>query len=142
LKPATLLACSALFLDLANAPARAVTEIDAARVKDIAAGLPPKPAGFGRPIIDRAAWAKLAQIPAFASAVPQAEKLTRKPLPALPDDLYLDFSKTGNRSRCERVLKERSNRIVTFTLAECLENHGRFLSPLAETIAAICTEKT
>jgi hypothetical protein len=142
LKPATLLACSALFLGLANAPAWAATDIDAARVKEIAAALPLKPAGFGRPITDRAAWAKLVQTPAFASVVPQAQKLSRKPVPALPDDLYLEFSKTGNRSHCERVLKERSSRIVNFTLAECLENHGRFLSPLAETIAAICAEKT
>ena len=63
-------------------------------------------------------------------------------MPALPDDLYLDFSKTGNRSRCERVLKERSNRIVNFTLAECLENRGHFVRPLTETIEALCAEKS
>ena len=72
---------------------------------------------------------------------PRREKLSRKPVPALPDALYLDFSKTGNRTRCERVLRERSNRIVTFTLAECLENRGRFVGPLTETIEAICAEK-
>jgi hypothetical protein len=141
LKPAALLAVGALFFSLAAAPAPAATEIDAARVKEIAADLPPKPAGFGRPITDRAAWAKLAQNPAFASVVPQAQKLSRKPVPTLPDDLYLDFSKTGNRTRCERVLKERSNGIVNFTLAECLENRGRFVRPLTETIEAICAEK-
>ena len=142
LKPATLLACGALFLGLATGPVPAATEIETARVKEIAAELSPKSAGFGRPITDRAAWAKLAQTPAFASVVPQAQKLSRKPVPALPDDLYLDFSKTGNRTRCERVLKERSSRLVTFTLAECLENRGRFMRPLTETIAAICAEKT
>ena len=127
-KPATLLACGALFLGLAAGTAPAATEIEAARVKAIAAELLPKPAGFGQPITERAAWAKLAQTPAFASVVPQAEKLSRKPVPALPDNLYLDFSKTGNRTRCERVLKDRSSRLVTFTLAECLENRGRFVS--------------
>ena len=142
LKPAILLACGALFLGLVSTPAPAATEIEAARVKEIAAELPPKPAGFGRPITDRAAWAKLAQTPAFASVVPQAQKLSRKPVPALPDDLYLDFSKTGNRSRCERVLKERSNRVVNFTLAECLENRGHFVRPLTETIEALCAEKS
>jgi hypothetical protein len=142
LKPATLLACGTLLLGLATSPAPAAAEIDAARVQEIAGELPSKPAGFGRPITDRAAWAKLARNPAFTSVVPQAQTLSRKPVPALPDDLYLDFSKTGNRARCERVLKERSSRIVEFTLAECLENRGRFVSPLTETVAAICAEKT
>jgi len=140
LKPATLLAFGALFLGLAIASA--ATDIEAARVKEIAGALPPKPAGFGRPITDRAAWAKLAQAPAFASVVPEAQELSRKPVPPLPDDLYLDFSKTGNRTRCERVLRERSKRILTFALAECLEHRGRFVRPLTETIAAICAERT
>ena len=129
-------------LCLTTAPAPAATEIEAARVKEIAAELPPKPAGFGRPITDRAAWGKIAQAPAFASVVPQARKLSREPVPALPDELYLDFSKTGNRSRCERVLKGRQSRIVSFTLAECLEDRGRFLSPLTKAIEALCAEKT
>ena len=129
-------------LCLTTAPAPAATEIEAARVKEIAAELPPKPAGVGRPITDRAAWGKIAQAPAFASVVPQARKLSREPVPALPDELYLDFSKTGNRSRCERVLKGRQSRIVSFTLAECLEDRGRFLSPLTKTIEALCAEKT
>jgi hypothetical protein len=140
LKPALLVALGTLFFSLATAPAG--TDIDAARVKEIAAELPPKPTGFGRPITDRAAWAKLAQSPAFTSVVPQAQKLLRQPVPALPDELYLDYAKTGNRVRCERVLSERSNRILTFTLAECLENQGRFVRPLAESIAALCAEKS
>jgi Heparinase II/III-like protein len=141
LKPAILLIFGALFLGLVAGPAPAATDIEAARVKEIAAELPPKPAGFGRPITDRAVWAKLAQTPVFASVVPEAQKLSRKPVPALPDDLYLDFSKTGNRIRCQSVLHERSNRIVTFTLAECLENRGRFVRPLTETVEALCAEK-
>jgi len=41
LKPAILLACGALFLGLATTPAPAATEIEAARVKEIAAALAP-----------------------------------------------------------------------------------------------------
>ena len=59
LKPVTVLACGALILAFATARAPAATEIETARVKDIAAELPPTPAGFGRPITDCAAWAKL-----------------------------------------------------------------------------------
>ena len=127
---------------LATAPAPAATEIDAARVKEIAGFLPAKPAGFGRPITDRAAWERIARESAFASVVSEARDLSMKPVPALPDELYLDFSKTGNRKRCEAVLHARQGRIVQFTLAECLENRGRFWGALTNSLAALCAEKT
>ena len=121
--------------------ARAEMKIDAARVKEIGAELPPRPAGFGETVTNRAAWDELAEDPKFKSVIKSAEALAKRPMPDLPDDLYLDFSKTGNRVRCEKVLAARSDRMVTFTLAECLENKGRFLQPLAETIQSICAEK-
>jgi hypothetical protein len=65
-----------------------------------------------------------------------------KPVPALPDELYLDFSKTGNRKRCEAVLRERQQRVAQFTLAECLENRGRFLGALTNSLGALCAERT
>lgn len=116
--------------------------ISAAEVKEIAAWLPPKPAGVGRPVADRAAWDRLAQVPGFATQIGEAEALAGKAVPALPDDLYLDYSRTGNRDRCQRVQSARTGRVTTFTLAECLENRGRFLRPLRETIEAICQERS
>jgi len=139
-KLATVLVLGTLLLGLANSPA--ATDLEAARVKEIAAELPLKPAGFGRPVTDRAAWAQLARNPAFASVVSEAGERSHKPVPALTDELYQDYSKTGNRTGCERVLGERSKRVVSFTVAECLENRGRFVRPLTETITAICAEKT
>jgi len=120
----------------------AVKGSQAERVKAVAAMLPEKPAGFGRPISDRAAWEALAKAPAFGSTVARAAALLSKPLPEQPDDLYLDFSRTGNRSRWQRVAGERRGRIAEFVLAECFENKGRFIKPLEETIAAVCAERT
>jgi hypothetical protein len=137
-------ACAAgafVLVGLASA-APVVPNIEPARVNEIATLLPPKPEGLGRPIIDRAAWEKLAATTAFASVVPNAEKLAREPVPDLPDDLYLDYSRTGNRDRCQRVQSTRSARVTTFTLAECFEHRGRFVKPLADTIEAICRERT
>ena len=54
LKPGTCVALAALVLWLGTARAPAATEIDAVRVKGIVGFLPAKPAGFGRPITDRA----------------------------------------------------------------------------------------
>lgn len=116
--------------------------VDPARVKEIASWLPAQATGLGRPITDRAAWEKLAKLPAFASVIARAQTMAKEPVPVLTDELFLDFSKTGNRDRCQRVLFARSARVVTLTLAECLENRGRFLEPLTETLAALCREKT
>jgi hypothetical protein len=135
-------ALAALILWFAAAPAPAASEIEAARVKEFASLLSPKPAAFGRPITDRAAWDKLAQLPAFRLTVSNAQTLARQAVSALTDELYLDFSRTGNRDRCQKVLGVRDGRIATLALAECLENRGRFVGPLAETIDAICKERT
>ena len=84
-KSLTIVVICALFLGLATAPAE--MDLETNRVQQNAAQLLSKPAGFGRPISDRGAWARLAQTPAFASVVPQAKKQSLKPVPALPDDL-------------------------------------------------------
>ena len=116
--------------------------LEPARVKEIAAWLPAQPAGVGRPITDRAAWEKLAAQKSFAPVVPAAERLAKSETPPLPDDLFLDYSRTGNRDRGQKVLSQRGERLETFTLAECLENRGRFLPSLTNVIAVLCAERT
>jgi len=98
--------------------------------------------GVGQPLTNRAAWDKLVKAPAFASVLANAQALAGEPVPALPDELYLDYSKTGNRDSCQRVMSARGNRLVTFTLAEALDNKGRFIQPLTETIEALCQERS
>ena len=73
--------------------------LDANRIGDIAQWLPEKPQGVGPTIEDRAAWKRVSESPHFAKTVEAAEKLREKPVPELPDDLFLDFSCTGNRLR-------------------------------------------
>ena len=116
--------------------------IDPARVKDIAALLPPQAMGLGRPITDRAAWSRLATNAGFAGVVAQAEKLIGQPVPALTDDLFLDFSRTGNRDRGQAVIFKRLEMGKLFVLAECLENRGRFIGPFTNLLAAICADRT
>jgi len=120
----------------------ASANLEPARVKEIAAWQPAQPAGVGRPITNRAAWEKLAGQTAFASVVPTAERLAKTDTPPIPDELFLDYSHTGNRDRCQKVLSQRAERLEMFTLAECFENHGRFLPPLTNVIAALGAERT
>ncbi|HOV67354.1 MAG TPA: FAD-binding protein, partial [Methanoregulaceae archaeon] len=112
------------------------------RVREITRWLPPAPAGAGQPITNRAAWEALRHRSEWRELIPDAENLARVPIPALTDDLFMDFSRTGNRTRCQKVLSARDRRVSTFALAECLENQGRFVEPLVESIAAIARERT
>ena len=103
--------------------------------------LPEAPRGVGPKIEDRAAWDAVAALPAAKGIIRQAEKLMAEPIPELPDDLYLDFSRTGNRSRYQSVAGRRHARVPQLVLAECIENRGRFLPAIEEAIRAICEQK-
>lgn len=117
-------------------------DLDPARVAEIAAMLPDRPEGIGRPASDREAWAALAPLPSYASVVERAEPLLAQPIPEQPDDLYLEFSRTGNRTHWQDVAFERRARLTRLVLAECVEGQGRFLPPLEELIARLCEERT
>ncbi len=112
------------------------------RIKYITTLLTEKPVGFGSPIADRNAWEKLARDDSFKKIIFDAEKLLQAPIPDQPDDLYLDFSRTGNRTRWQRVSGRRRGRVRTFTLAECLENKGRFIPAFEEIVRVLCSERT
>jgi hypothetical protein len=115
----------------------------AGRIQQITGWLPAQPKGFGQPITNRAAWdASVRGHPELKEIIARAVKMASQPLPAQPDELYLEFSKNGNRARWQKVSSTRRERIVVFTLAECLENQSRFIAPLERTIAALCAERT
>ena len=120
----------------------APNEINQKRIENIAALLPEKPAGFGSRITDRNAWQKLAQNDSFKRIVSEAERLLQEPIPEQPDDLYLDFSRTGNRTRWQRVSGSRRGRVRTLALAECLESKGRFTPAFEEIVRVLCSERT
>jgi len=117
-------------------------ELAPARIAEIATMLPETPRGPGPRIGERAAWEAAAKAPAFRKVVPQAEVLLKEPIPDTTDELYLDYSRTGNRDRYQRVLFAKMNRLATLVLAECLENRGRFLSAIDATLRAILEQKS
>lgn len=116
--------------------------VDSLRVQAIAAMLPEHPAGLGRPITDRTAWSEMAGRMPFKTILNDAEKLRAAPLPVTSDDLYKEFSRTGNRTHWEKVNFDRRGRITTLVLAECLEAKGRFLPVLTDVIKSVCAERT
>ncbi len=116
--------------------------LDPARVSEIAEMLPEAPEGLGKPASDRAAWDALAETEAYASVIRRAEGYLDEPLPEQPDELYLNFSGTGNRARWQRVAGQRRGRLAPLVLAECAENEGRFVPAITELVEALCAERT
>jgi hypothetical protein len=84
----------------------------------------------------------LVEHPELRRVIVAAARDSERPLPAQPDSLYLEFSRDGNRDHWQNMAGSRRGRIGVYTLAECLENKGRFIAPLEQTIKAICAERT
>jgi len=135
-----LLLTSLMVMAARPAEAAPVAPPEAARVQALTVLLPTHPAPPGPPRTDRAAWGKLAATPDAQKVIAQAEALSKAPIPAQPDDLYLEYSRTGNRTHWQAVAGQRRGRLATLTLAECLENKGRFLPALNAIIEALCAE--
>ncbi len=122
--------------------AQEISPPDTARVKTYEKMLPQAPRGVGAPIEERAVWEALAKQYGSEKIVKEAEKMLKTSMPVLTDDLYLDYSRSGNRDRCQEVIFKRQDRANVLALAECFENQGRFLPGIEEAIASICGEKT
>lgn len=121
---------------------RAFPVLSAERIASIAAWLPEKPAGVGRPASDRAAWDRLAALPEAEGVLKGAAGYLDTPPPEVPDELYLEFTKTGNRRNYEGPYGKRTGRIQALLLAECLEYKGRFLKALERDVMAMCEERS
>ncbi len=76
----------------------------------------------------------------WQTLIPRAEKIVATPLPAQPDELYLEFSRNGNRTNWQKVAFERRGRLSPLVLAECQENKGRFIPAIEQLIAAFSKE--
>ncbi len=60
--------------------------------------------------------------------------------PWLSPAQYMDFGRTGNRSRFEANYFEKRRALGSLTLAECAENKGRFLDDIVNGVFSICEE--
>lgn len=115
-------------------------ELSDARIAAIAQMLPDKPAGFGVPCSDRAAWATAALH--YQKSVQEAETLIASPLPAWDDNAYLHYSRTGDRLVGEAMINAHDGQLGPLVLAECSEWKGRFLPRIAEQLEAIAAQRS
>ncbi len=114
----------------------------AARIGQIAAAVR---AGTYSPtptIEDRAFWQKVGRSAAGRSVVDEAAAEASRRFEPLPDELYLDYSKTGNRTRYEKVYFAKLRSFRTLVVAECVDNKGRFLKAIEQAVASYAADKT
>ena len=114
-------------------------ELSETRLTELAAILPDKPAGFGVPCSNRAAWQPMAEH--FQTSVERAEGFLARPLPGWDDTAYLRYSHDGDRKDGESMLDRHSGQLGPLVLAECSEWKGRFLPRIAEQLEAISSDK-
>ncbi len=93
------------------------------------------------PITDRLAWNSLPDSVRQAY-VAYGEQAQQSAWPTLLAARYLDFARDGNRSRYESPYFERRSMLVGLTLAECMENQGRFLDDIVNGLWLICEESS
>ncbi|MDE3149353.1 MAG: hypothetical protein KGL37_07780 [Acidobacteriota bacterium] len=113
-------------------------DLSQARIAAIAQMLPEKPAGFGMPCSDRAAWEPVAHI--YQDDVQRAEEFIASPLPPWNDQAYLRYSRDGDRREGERMLGLHNGQLTPLVLAECSQWNGKFLPRIAEELDAISAE--
>jgi len=114
----------------------------AARVAQMAAWLPDRPGGIGAPASDRIAWAAAARLLPVEDVLAAARLAAEQPVPALSDDLFLEFSRDGTRTHYQAANRQRLDRLNLLAWAEALEHRGRFVPALERELAAIFAEKT
>lgn len=131
-----------------SAPATATTSAatpnplapDADRVERIASWLPERAKGIGPDLSDRAAWDRLGAGTDFREkTVARAERFAGEPSPEITAEMWENALKTRDR-KIDALFDRRRFRLVTFVLAEGVENRGRFLAAAENEIAAICAE--
>jgi len=112
---------------------KAIVPTDA-QINAVAAMLPAKPEGVGRPITDRAAWATAMQQPYFQKQLKDAELYATQPIPDLGDTPATNFWILNV------PFDLRSKRLIAFVIAECAQDDGKHLPLIEAELHAILTE--
>jgi hypothetical protein len=115
---------------------------DPARIKQLAESLPAGPY-CATPLIEhREFWGKVGQSPLFEGLAETASAEAEGQVQPLPDDLYLEYSRNGNRSNYQNAYFKKLKSLRTLVVAECVENRGRFIVPIRRLIDSYAQDKT
>ena len=93
------------------------------------------------PLMDRDGWSPVPEAVGKAN-LRRAQAALDEPWPALPATLYLDFARTGNRTRFQDPYNARRRKLERLVIGECVEAQGRFIDPIIDGLWMICEEST
>ena len=134
------LAIVATFLLVKFAPTVQGTEAELKAINERAAEIAPMlDDDFGARTAPREYWERFAKAPDAAQIVKYAESVLNTEPPEVPEELYKEYYKNGNRSNYQNVFFNIQRRISSLTLAEATENKGRFIDALNVELDKFCT---
>lgn len=119
-----------------------LTPLDMRQVAYVETLLLPHTTGYGLPISNRGVWDRLFEIPNNTKVIASAERLAKEPFPIWNDSVMFEYERTGIRVNADKMMGRRSSRLSTLVIAECLENKGRFITPIDRTLNELCTQPT
>jgi hypothetical protein len=139
----TLVLAIAMILGALNAPFANATEqeekIIKARAAEIAAFLDDTTGAIAAP---REYWDRYANAPNAPNIIKYASDVIKSDPPEITEDLYKEYYRNGNRSRYQNAFSGLERRFIFTTLAEALENEGRFINALNVELDRFCDLKS
>ena len=137
------LAIVATFLLVKFAPNVQGTEAELKAINVRAAEIAPMlDDDFGARTAPREYWERFAKAPDAVQIVKYAESVLNTEPPEVPEELYKEYYKNGNRSNYQNVFFNIQRRISSLTLAEATENKGRFIDALNAELDKFCDMKS
>lgn len=85
-------------------------------------------------------WAQAVPDTARGRLVKAGELALRKEMPQASASMLLDYVRSGDRERYQKVSYDRRNNLTSLVIAESIENKGRFTEAIMNYIWAICEE--
>lgn len=110
-----------------------------------------QPDSIANVLLDRAAWNHFPQASnreaweslsrdSRAACIAEGEKALAVSWETLPATLFLEYVRTGDRSRFEQARNRRRDRLRQLSVAECIEAKGRFADEIVNGVWLTCEE--
>lgn len=115
---------------------------DEQKIIEISKMLSDKPIHLGKSIKDRKAWEELKEKIDTAPIFQKADEFLKREAVTVPDEIYLQYTKIGERLEHGYLLEAQKTALESFTIAECLENKGKYIKQYEAYVKALCSDRT
>jgi hypothetical protein len=131
-----------LAVDKAKQDRDKLAPLSAERIRQVAAWITPGTSNVAPSWKDRAYWENVGRLPAAPGLLKNAADLLGTEPPVLTEELFNDYSISGLRRPYELPNGDRTNRLVTLVLAECISPDQTRLEQIIREVNGIMDEPT